>query len=560
MDIFKSVQQINEWIQQGQILLAKKEIKKILSSKAFHKLNKNQNRRDTNNSTKSTGAKFTSPQSANLQFTGRELKCRLSNLCRRVGWANESLQLLRDLFHPDATLQPTLDEQLSYGASLAAIGIRSEAKERLLKLLQSPSQTIQSQVLLHLGLLEMNQWNYSGAKKYFLKLVKNTSTSSYQKLIGYLNLGACYSYSSQFALAEKVLLKVYQRAQKENLKLVTINALEVLAQGAFFQSNQAKAIEYINILEPYLHINKKDENSFYALSLLKWKALILKPNNYQQDLLNIRQRSLQYKYYELVRDCDLYLAVAQNNEHWIRHLIYGSPQKGYLNKVRYLLNRTETHSQTSRPLRQNKGNFYLWPVCNYLEIEKLSTPNISNKNIFDIDMGIWNGQPTTLVKSKKGLRLLQVLSQDFYRPLSLGPLFNQLYPNEYYNPLSSPGRVYKVVQRVQQLLIENHIPLKIEQQNNEFKLVRQQSCYILRRSRIILNRQVVANENKNGLNASTLLRLKKWAKRQWFGSKSASQAMGVSTRHLRRWLQPLITSRQIECVGNTRQRLFRFSY
>ena len=288
--------------------------------------------------------------------------------------------------------------------------------------------------------------------------------------------------------------------------------------------------------------------------------MILKPNNYQEELLNIRQRSLQYKYYELVRDCDLYLAVAQNNEHWTRHLIYGSPQKGYLNKVRYLLNRTTIHSQTSSALQQKKGAFYLWPACDYLETRKQSTPDISHKNVLEIDMGIWNGQATTLVKSKKGLRLLQVLSQDFYRPLSLGPLFNQLYPNEYYNPLSSPARVYKVVQRVQQLLIENHIPLKIEQQKNEFKLVRLQSCYILRRARIILNRQVVANENKNGLNASTLLRLKKWAKRQWFTSKLASQAMGVSTRHLRRWLQPLITSRQIEYVGNTRQRLFRFSY
>ena len=249
MDIFKSEQQINEWIQQGQILLAKKEIKKILLSKAFHKLNKNQNRKDTK-------GKLATLDVTKVEFKSREFRCRLSNLCRRVGWTNESLQLLRDLFHPDTTLQPTIEEQLSYGASLAAIGIRSEAKQRLLKLLQSPSQAIQSQVLLHLGLLEMSQWNYSGAKKYFLKLVKNTSTSSYQKLIGFLNLGACYSYSSQFALAEKVLLKVYQQAQKQNLKLIAINALEVLAQGAFFQSNQTKAIEYLNILEPYLHIPK----------------------------------------------------------------------------------------------------------------------------------------------------------------------------------------------------------------------------------------------------------------------------------------------------------------
>lgn len=90
--------------------------------------------------------------------------------------------------------------------------------------------------------------------------------------------------------------------------------------------------------------------------------------------------------------------------------------------------------------------------------------------IFDLSKGCEEGGKAALVEQPLLFRLLQALTKDFYRPLPLGSLFSTLYPDEKFNPETSPNRVYQVVKRLRRWFNSQNIPLEIEMQNDFFKL------------------------------------------------------------------------------------------
>jgi hypothetical protein len=66
--------------------------------------------------------------------------------------------------------------------------------------------------------------------------------------------------------------------------------------------------------------------------------------------------------------------------------------------------------------------------------------------------------------------LLTVLSSNFYDFFSTAALHSRLYPESFYNPDTSPARVYNTVKRVRRWLTDNAIPLAIEERNGAYGL------------------------------------------------------------------------------------------
>jgi hypothetical protein len=71
---------------------------------------------------------------------------------------------------------------------------------------------------------------------------------------------------------------------------------------------------------------------------------------------------------------------------------------------------------------------------------------------------------------KKIHQLVEVLLRDFYSPLKLGGLFRELFPGEYFDPDSSPGRVHQLIWRARRWLESSDIPVEISENEGEYRL------------------------------------------------------------------------------------------
>ena len=67
-------------------------------------------------------------------------------------------------------------------------------------------------------------------------------------------------------------------------------------------------------------------------------------------------------------------------------------------------------------------------------------------------------------------RLLHLLTEDLYQPLTLGKIFSRLFNGEYFDPNSSPDRVHQVVKRLRAWLRSEKIPLDIQEAGGFYRL------------------------------------------------------------------------------------------
>jgi hypothetical protein len=57
--------------------------------------------------------------------------------------------------------------------------------------------------------------------------------------------------------------------------------------------------------------------------------------------------------------------------------------------------------------------------------------------------------------------LLLALFRDLYRPVKMGEIFARVYPDEFFNPFSSPDRVYQLIKRLRKDLKSSGIKISI---------------------------------------------------------------------------------------------------
>jgi hypothetical protein len=68
-------------------------------------------------------------------------------------------------------------------------------------------------------------------------------------------------------------------------------------------------------------------------------------------------------------------------------------------------------------------------------------------------------------------RLLIQLCSDFYRPLRIASLHYSLYPGQFYNPTAAPARVQQSFSRLRSWFSEMKLPLLIEVEDGQARLV-----------------------------------------------------------------------------------------
>jgi tetratricopeptide (TPR) repeat protein len=444
-----------------------------------------------------------------------------ATLARRAGMITLSLRLLRPVIRVKRGLgqNASAKERASYAASLGAIGALTEAYGVLKGLEKSEVPEVQ----LFYGFTHVYSWDYVAAAPFFETYVQLDTPSPFQKAVAAVNLAAAYCFLGRYEEVLALTEKLIAQSTKENWIVLNTEAHLLRAQAMlnlddFKQS--AFWIEKASALSTTSNVN--------SLHIEKWRSLLaLKSQGATSDvtsrLLNLKLEASRSKLWEISRDCDYHLGLETKDRVTYERVFFGTPFRPYRERL-----------LKAASWFKPRGS-YLW------------TSNDDSEHGLDLAE-----LPTERHDAPVYLRVLRAISTDFYRPLKIGCLFNEIYPGEYYDPDSSPIRVKTAISRTRSLLKETALPLEIRCIKQDYYLAMTGPCYI----KVRLN--YPEKEIGQVIPIDFLRKLKKnWPHRS-FSSHQAAEVLSISQLKAQRLLKVAAAENKLYKSGLGRARLYRF--
>jgi hypothetical protein len=381
------------------------------------------------------------------QVIPREFLWKLASLSRRLSKSEKGIRLLNPIVRPSAKKPMTAlpHEKVEYAACLIRIGLLSEAHE----LLDQVEHHAVPQSFLYRAFAHMALWDFASSNEALLKFIASPGISDYEILIAKVNLAVGWVFDENVEKSKPLLNELLGTTKKSNNLLLYCNTLELAAQQELTQANWALAEQYLDLADKALN----SPNTFDAFLIRKKRATleVLRGNTNSKNemLLKVREEALKLHYWESVRDCDFYLALANKNSNLAKLLYFGTPYTNYKNKIAAQLN--------IKPSIFKKN--YFWTVG---EGEKEFTIDSLTGENSKSDYYLKAGQVPQ--------RLFRALTCDYYRPKRLPELFENIFPGEYYSPESSSLKMYQAFKRLRLFLKKSRIPLEISESNGHYKI------------------------------------------------------------------------------------------
>ncbi|MGZ5279238.1 MAG: hypothetical protein ACXWC9_04820, partial [Pseudobdellovibrionaceae bacterium] len=427
-----------------------------------------------------------------------------ADIARRVQMPELIIRWLRPVVRPEQPVHPKASsrELATYALGLSRIGVFKEA----LEILKSLPTNDEPQILYYLGLVCIEQWDYSSAQSYLQKYVLQPGITDYQQTVGLLNLAACYVSERYVSKADQTLLELLRLTENEDRRLLRANTFELLAQNKILQNQLEPALEYLEKAQAIFG----DSNNQYEFFVRKWQSIARFVSNPHElsGLMKIRQEAFDTGSWETVRECDFFRSVTLKDESAFLNVYFGSHFKAYKKRILKLY-------AWHRPL----------PIRCPIEILKSS----SLGEIFHLN-------PSTLRMPPLVRDLLQLLISDLYRPFSLSQVFGELYPTEYFNPQTSVDKVERLAQRLRRFLKTENIPLELRQEKGKL--------YLTSNARVVINVSRIKTNSKTGI-FQLMQKLRPAFQHKTFNSTQVSQYLQISDRTARRLLKQALKERYL---------------
>jgi tetratricopeptide (TPR) repeat protein len=379
----------------------------------------------------------------------RSWAARFGMIAFRVHHPTYTLKVLHRFIYPENHFDEpaTVQEKTVYASALYTFGAIDES----LKILDSMGSGEIPEVWFHTAGAHFCSWNYEAGIPYFKKYIQSSQIDSYKRLVGKVNLASAFIFTCDWDSARELLDQAMTECQSQNYRLLLGNCYELLAQIEIFQGRYENALELLDRAMESL----KDQGGFYELYAEKWRliALCMKDTNLNNlnTLKVFRGKAFALGHWNTVRECDLFEGLVTKNDELIRKVIMGTPYEPYRRRVRKLF---DTHLIA-------KGQYEL--------LLTEGDPRGPETPIFDPNKK--GTAPGALYERPLLLALYNALLSDFYQPANLGRLFQKIYPDEKFNPYSSPDRVLKLLKRLNTWFGENGYPIQISFKKSEFRLL-----------------------------------------------------------------------------------------
>lgn len=365
-----------------------------------------------------------------------------------------AIRILHPLIHPTSKVirPPTDAEKAEYALAL----LRSGAYAECALLLKKVSVKEVPKVLLYKALLKLSEWNYAEAIPFLKEYIREPRITSYERLVGKINLVPCLITENHLPEAKVYLTEVLEETSDQKLFLLNAIAMRYLGNLEIQRKNWEGALTHFESAETLL----KDFPGLELYFARKWSAIarvfISKGSRESiRDLELIRAEATTLQHWESHRDIDFHLALFKGEKENFLGLYRGTPWPEYRKRI-------------LKEMGEVPPGAYAWKI----------TVNLDQKDFQQVDL--LKGAEKLAFKGGQVLhRLYHTLLSDHYREFSLGMLFEKLFPGEFYDPKSSQYRIHQPVRRLRAWFKKNSIPLTIENSAGGYKLRAERNCEII---------------------------------------------------------------------------------
>lgn len=476
-------------------------------------------------------------QELNLQKISRADAVAFADVGRRLNMPKFMLQVLRPLVRSEIPLSPpvTVKELALYATGLSRIGSFREA-EKILNGLEGQGSP---EIWLYQAQNQMLQWNYTKPIAPLKRYIRAQGITEYERLVGRVNLAASHVWNMKWEAGDEVLADIQHEVLKkpdlESYRLIHGYSFELMAEMAILKGDWSAAETWIVKARDLL----TGSRSRYEFFVKKWQAILnlLKSPEVPEHLENLRQvraEALQLKDWETRRDCEFYEALATRNDQLYLKVYFGTPYLSYRKRIEAIYN----------PSFALPADF-LW---NLSGVGGLG--DVEPIRIFNMRSACEEGGEAQLTSKPLLYKLLDVLTRDLFRPLALGSLVAEIYPDEYFNPVTSPQKAYQAIVRLRDWFQENNIPLDVVVEGDNYQLIATAPFFI----RLWVDTNKVAPEKKS----SELEQLAQIMQDQIFTSADAARELQISPRSAQRILEKALANRRLLKTAAGRSTRYRF--
>jgi len=386
----------------------------------------------------------------------REHKVRVGSLARRAGVPYLSLRLLAPLVRPSGKKigDATPAEKAEYAGGLIYVGASSEA----LEILQSMGKHAPLEASLFTSFALFAQWEYAKAIPVLSHYVQAVSLGDYPRLVGKVNLAAALVTERNLAAADKLLKEIERESREGQHQLLHGVILLLSAQSMIFQKNWGEADGFLRLAQEKLQAS----DSLEALFVRKWQAivnLLQEKKGSQEKIQKVKEEALSRGHGETVRDLDRFLALQGRDEALFVHVYFGTPYESFRGRLVADADfKVTLPSRYELKLGEGQRNPKAKPVW------------------IDVAKGAAGPDREGLKFNAHLHRLLRELCHDFYQSSSLTALHARVYEGEYFNPISTPSKMHRLIVRFREWLKAEKIPLELLEKRSNYRLVGKSPC------------------------------------------------------------------------------------
>lgn len=457
----------------------------------------------------------------NTKNIARADLARYAQLANRVGQARFTLRVLHPIVRSDnpAITKPTDAEKLEYAAALRLNGIFREA----ITLLGEIDRVKTPIVHLRTASCLMSQWKYAEAIPWLRTFIELSDKNDYQHVIARVNLAAALVCEYQDEEAWHFLTDLVRDTRKAGQNLLCGNSLELMAQLLIRKSRYDKAEQVLDEASALFTGNTR-----YELYLRKWHAVARsqKAGKVHADLIICRAEAANQMEWETVRDCDLYIAAIGRDIALLNQVYVGTPFDSYRKRVQNLA-----------------GSDFTPPKYLVWKTHSDSTP----KRIFDVIEGRASDSENGLDRGRLMHKTLIHLASDFYRPITLGSAFAELFPGENYAQEGRAERVHQSIRRLRVWFEEQNIPVDVLHSHGNYRLSFSQEIGIL----------VPTEAPELTVEAVSWKKLKARLPSKSFSKRDIMAALDCSNASAKRLIKWAVDSGQVQVLGSGPQRKYR---
>jgi tetratricopeptide (TPR) repeat protein len=358
----------------------------------------------------------------------------LANICRRTNQLALGLKIMNALTGPERVSDPTPAELAEYAVLLERSGAVNEA----LRILAEVDSRQVPEAPLYRAFAHFKSWDYAAAIPELNTYIAGQS-SPYWKLVGQVNLAAAYVSERDFERALSQIAGNIELAEKHSFQRLKGNCFEIRAQVHLQLRDFKRMREDLNEAARIFAF----EDTFDQFFVHKWQTVLKAfEDSETMGLVALRSQAIGRQDFETAREADLFRLQIRFDQSLLHHLYFGSPYASYRRRIEAVLG------------RKPEVNEYIYGETGGI--------------LFDVAKGVVAG--AELKRGKLIHRTISALLRDLYRPLRVGGLFAEVFPDERFDIFTSPGRVHHMQFRVRQWLSENKIPAAMVEKNGLFSI------------------------------------------------------------------------------------------